>query len=103
MTLQKFDLSVYPNLMKAVEILYISNFTMDQEIAYENRLFALAEINPTSIESFDKGYNEGLLEGNEVGREESFDFSLKLIDDLKRWGHHQCITYTEIFKIDRCN
>ena len=75
-TMQKFDISVYPNLMKAVEILDRSNFTLEQQIAYDNHLFAVADINQTRIESFDKGFEEGLEEG--------FDLTLNLIDDLEK-------------------
>jgi hypothetical protein len=75
-TMQKFDLSVYPNLMKAVEILDRSNFSLEQQIAYDNHLFAVADINQTRIESFDKGFEEGLEEG--------FDLTLNLIDDLEK-------------------
>ncbi len=95
-TMQKFDLSVYPNLMKAVEILDRSNFSIEQQIAYDNHLFAVADINQTRIESFDKGYDEGRVEGIEEGREEGraegrfegieegFDLTLNLIDDLEK-------------------
>jgi predicted transposase YdaD len=87
-TMQKFDISVYPNLMKAVEILDRSNFTQAQQIAYDNHLFAVADINQTRIESFDKGYNEGRVEGLAKGRfegiEEGFDLTLNLIDDLEK-------------------
>ena len=79
-TMQKFDISVYPNLMKAVEILDRSNFTQAQQIAYDNHLFAVADINQTRIESFDKGYDEGRVEGIEEG----FDLTLNLIDDLEK-------------------
>ena len=87
-TMQKFDLSVYPKLMKAVEILDRSNFTLEQQIAYDNHLFAVADINQTRIESFDKGFEEGeelgIKKGREEGREEGFDLTLKLIDDLEK-------------------
>jgi predicted transposase/invertase (TIGR01784 family) len=59
-TMQKFDISVYPNLMKAVEILDRSNFTLEQQIAYDNHLFAVADINQTRIESYDKGFDQCL-------------------------------------------
>ena len=58
-TMQKFDISVYPNLMKAVEILDRSNFTIEQQIAYDNHLFAVADINQSNIDSFDRGHGEG--------------------------------------------
>jgi predicted transposase/invertase (TIGR01784 family) len=95
-TMQKFDISVYPNLMKAVEILDRSNFTLEQQIAYDNHLFAVADINQTRIESYDKGHGEGkeegLEEGIEIGevrgikkgREEGFDITLNLIDELEK-------------------
>jgi len=59
----KFDISVYPNLMKAVEILDKSIFTPGQQIAYTNHLFAVADINESRMESFDKGYDEGMEKG----------------------------------------
>ena len=52
-TMQKFDISVYPNLMKAVEILDRSNFTLEQQIAYDNHLFAVADINQSNIDSYE--------------------------------------------------
>ncbi len=64
----KFDISVYPNLMKAVEILDKSNFTPGQQIAYTNHLFAVADINESRMESFDKGYDEGLEKGINTGK-----------------------------------
>jgi predicted transposase/invertase (TIGR01784 family) len=90
-TMQKFDISVYPNLMKAVEILDRSNFTLEQQIAYDNHLFAVADINQTRIESYDKGHGEGKEEGIEIGEvrgikkglEKGFDLTLNLIDDLE--------------------
>jgi predicted transposase/invertase (TIGR01784 family) len=69
-TMQKFDISVYPNLMKAVEILDRSNFTIEQQIAYDNHLFAVADINQSNIDSFDRGHGEGFGEGIEKGRVE---------------------------------
>jgi len=64
----KFDISVYPNLMKAVEILDKSNFTPGQQIAYTNHLFAVADINESRMESFDKGYDEGMEKGINTGK-----------------------------------
>ena len=52
-TMPKFDISVYPNLMKAVDLLDRSNFTMAQQIAYDNHLFAVADINQSRMESTD--------------------------------------------------
>jgi hypothetical protein len=66
-TMPKFDISVYPNLMKAVDLLDRSNFTMAQQIAYDNHLFAVADINQSRMESFDQGYDEGLEKGLEKG------------------------------------
>ena len=86
-TMQKFDISVYPNLMKAVEILDRSNFTQAQQIAYDNHLFAVADINQTRIESFDKGYVEGRVEGRvegiEEGREEGRAETIAILKDLQ--------------------
>lgn len=62
-TMPKFDISFYPNLMKAVDLLDRSNFTMAQQIAYDNHLFAVADINQSRMESFDQGYDEGLEKG----------------------------------------
>ena len=95
-TMQKFDISVYPNLMKAVEILDRSNFTLEQQIAYDNHLFAVADINQTRIESYDKGHGEGkeegLEEGIEIGEvrgikkgiEEGLNLSVPIIKELLR-------------------
>ena len=67
-TMPKFDISVYPNLMKAVDLLDRSNFTMAQQIAYDNHLFAVADINQSRMESFDQGYDEGLEKGINTGK-----------------------------------
>ncbi len=79
-TMQKFDISVYPNLMKAVEILDRSNFTIEQQIAYDNHLFAVADINQSNIDSFDRGHGEGIekgrVEGRVEGREEGEQIGL---------------------------
>jgi predicted transposase/invertase (TIGR01784 family) len=87
-TMQKFDLSVYPNLMKAVEILDRSNFSLEQQIAYDNHLFAVADINQTRIESFDKGFEEGVEIGEErgveKGREQGMDLSVIIIKELQK-------------------
>lgn len=58
-TMQKFDISVYPNLMRAVQILDRSNFSLEQQIAYDSHLFSVADINQTRIDSFEKGFEEG--------------------------------------------
>jgi len=59
----KFDISVYPNLMKAVEILDTSNFTRGQHRTYTNHLFTVADINYSRMESYDKGFDEGIDKG----------------------------------------
>jgi predicted transposase/invertase (TIGR01784 family) len=90
--MQKFDISVYPNLMKAVEILDRSNFTPEQQIAYDNHLFAVADINQTRIESFDKGYDEGLIKGEKKGEKSGekrgvfigLELSLSIFQELKK-------------------
>ena len=93
-TMQKFDISVYPNLMKAVEILDRSNFTLEQQIAYDNHLFAVADINQSNIDSYDRGHGEGkeegLEEGIEIGEvrgikkgiEEGLNLSVPIIKEL---------------------
>ena len=91
-TMQKFDISVYPNLMKAVEILDRSNFTLEQQIAYDNHLFAVADINQSNIDSYDRGHGEGKEEGIEIGEvrgikkgiEEGLNLSVPIIKELLR-------------------
>ncbi len=56
----KFDLSVYPNLMKAAELLDESNYTQAQLDAYDRHLMAVYDINRSRIESYDKGIDKGL-------------------------------------------
>jgi hypothetical protein len=58
--MQKFDISVYPNLLKAVELLDRSNFSVAQQIAYDRHWFAVADINQTHLDRFDKGYDDGM-------------------------------------------
>jgi predicted transposase/invertase (TIGR01784 family) len=62
-TMQKFDISVYPNLLKATELLDRSNFTIEQQIAYDRHWFAVADINQSNIDSFDRGFDEGMEKG----------------------------------------
>ncbi len=87
-TMQKFDISVYPNLLKATELLDRSNFTIEQQIAYDRHWFAVADINQVRIDSYDRGHGdgreEGKVEGREEGREEGFDLTLNLIDELEK-------------------
>ena len=77
-TMPKFDISIYPNLMKAVDLLDRSNFTMAQQIAYDNHLFAVADINQSRMESFDQGYDEGLEKGLAKGLENGLAKGLQL-------------------------
>ncbi len=69
----KFDLSVYPNLLKAAELLDESNYTQEQLNAYDRHLLAVYDINMSRIESFDEGFDEGLKRGREEGRQEGSD------------------------------
>jgi hypothetical protein len=55
----KFDLSIYPNLLKAAELLDESNYNQAQLDAYDRHLLAVYDINRSNIESFDKGFEEG--------------------------------------------
>ena len=60
LAMTKFDLSVYPNLMKAAELLDESNYTQAQLDAYDRHLMAVYDINRSRIESYDKGIDKGL-------------------------------------------
>ncbi len=88
----KFDLSVYPNLLKAAELLDESNYSQAQLDAYDRHLMAVYDINRSGIESFDKGHEEGLTEGREegveqgklAGRLEGLHLSRAIIKELKR-------------------
>jgi predicted transposase/invertase (TIGR01784 family) len=86
LTMPKFDLSEYPNLMKAVELLDQSNYSEAQLYAYDKHLLAVADINQSRIENFDKGYDEGIEKGKEAGRLEGFNegknFTLSILKDL---------------------
>jgi predicted transposase/invertase (TIGR01784 family) len=70
LTMPKYDLSVYPNLLKAAELLDESNYTQEQLNAYDRHLLAVYDINMSRIESFDEGVDEGLKRGREEGRQE---------------------------------
>ena len=65
LTMPKYDLSVYPNLLKAAELLDESNYTQEQLNAYDRHLLAVYDINMSRIESFDEGVDEGLKRGRE--------------------------------------
>ena len=87
----KFDISVYPNLMKAVELLDRSNYSVAQQIAYDNHLFAVADINQSRIESFDKGFEEGMEKGmgkgidkgRMMGIEEGMNKTIAILQELR--------------------
>jgi predicted transposase/invertase (TIGR01784 family) len=82
LTMPKFDLSVYPNLLKAAELLDESNYTQEQLNAYDRHLLAVYDINMSRIESFDEGVDEGLKRGREEGREEGIHLSVPIIKEL---------------------
>jgi predicted transposase/invertase (TIGR01784 family) len=82
LTMPKYDLSVYPNLLKAAELLDESNYTQEQLNAYDRHLLAVYDINMSRIESFDEGVDEGLKRGREEGREEGIHLSVPIIKEL---------------------
>ncbi len=92
LNMTKFDLSVYPNLMKAVELLDESNYTQAQLDAYDRHLMAVYDINRSRIESYDKGYDEGVEAGEErgikkglvKGLEEGLIMSVPIIKELQK-------------------
>jgi predicted transposase/invertase (TIGR01784 family) len=100
LTMPKFDLSVYPNLLKAAELLDESNYTQEQLNAYDRHLLAVYDINMSRIESFDEGVDEGLKrgreegrqEGREEGREEGIHLSVPIIKELLKGE----LTYAQI-------
>jgi hypothetical protein len=69
----KFDLSVYPNLMKAAELLDESNYSQAQLDAYDRHLMAVYDINRSRIESYDEGYDDGMKKGMDKGLQLSID------------------------------
>jgi predicted transposase/invertase (TIGR01784 family) len=79
-TMPKFDISVYPNLMKAVEILDTSNFTRGQHRTYTNHLFTVADINYSRMESYDKGFDEGIDKG--IGK--GLQLSIAIYKDIQK-------------------
>ncbi len=90
LTMPKYDLSVYPNLLKAAELLDESNYTQEQLNAYDRHLLAVYDINMSRIESFDEGVEvgetrgvaKGLKQGLEQGREEGIHLSAPIIKEL---------------------
>jgi predicted transposase/invertase (TIGR01784 family) len=76
LTMPKFDLSVYPNLLKAAELLDESNYTQEQLNAYDRHLLAVYDINMSRIESFD----EGVIKG----REEGVHLSILIIKEIHK-------------------
>ena len=75
----KFDISVYPNLMKAVELLDQSNYSEEQLREYDKHLMAVYDINTSYINYFDKGYDEGLEKGISQGK----DAIISILKELK--------------------
>jgi len=86
LTMPKFDLSVYPNLLKAAELLDESNYTEDQLNAYDRHLLAVYDINMSRIESFDEGVEvgekRGVEKGLKQGLEQGFHLSIPIIKEL---------------------
>lgn len=82
LTMPKFDLSVYPNLLKAAELLDESNYTQEQLNAYDRHLLAVYDINMSRIESFDEGFDEGLKRGRGEGLEQGIHHSVPIIKEL---------------------
>jgi predicted transposase/invertase (TIGR01784 family) len=84
----KFDLSVYPNLLKATELLDESNYSQAQLDAYDRHLLAVYDINRSNIESYDRGHvegkAEGRVEGKAEGREEGLIISIPIIKELEK-------------------
>jgi hypothetical protein len=75
----KYDLSVYPKLLKAAELLDGSNYTQEQINAYDRHLLAVYDINMSRIESFDEGFDEGLNRGRGEGLEQGIHLSAPII------------------------
>jgi predicted transposase/invertase (TIGR01784 family) len=73
LSMTKFDLSVYPNLMKAAELLDESNYTQAQLDAYDRHLLAVYDINRSRIESYDEGFDDGMKKGIENGIERGIE------------------------------
>jgi predicted transposase/invertase (TIGR01784 family) len=85
--MHKFDVSVYPNLLKAVELLDESNYTEAQLYAYDKHLLAVADINQAYMESYDRGYDQG--------KEETTSTVLAVLKALKENNHsHDIIAQT---------
>jgi predicted transposase/invertase (TIGR01784 family) len=82
LTMPKYDLSVYPNLLKAAELLDESNYTQEQLNAYDRHLLAVYDINMSRIESFDEGVDEGLKRGREEGLQEGIHLYVPIIKVL---------------------
>jgi len=77
--MSKHEMHVYPNLVKAVELLDESNYTPGQLIAYDKYLDSIMSWNSTMIESYDNGYDEGI----EVGVEKGMKNLASALIDLK--------------------
>ena len=77
--MSKHETHVYPNLVKAVELLDESNYTPGQLIAYDKYLDSIMSWNSTMIESYDNGYDEGM----EVGVEKGMKNLASALIDLK--------------------
>jgi predicted transposase/invertase (TIGR01784 family) len=92
LAMTKFDLSVYPNLMKAAELLDESNYTQAQLDAYDRHLMAVYDINRSRIESYDEGYDDGMEKGMEKGIDKGLQLSIAIFKDIQE-GHltHEAI------------
>lgn len=84
LTMPKFDLSAYPNLLKAAELLDESNYTQEQLNAYDRHLLAVYDINMSRIESFDEGVEVGEARGVEKGLEQGLHLSIRIIKELQK-------------------
>jgi predicted transposase/invertase (TIGR01784 family) len=78
--MSKHEMHVYPNLVKAIELLDESNYTPGQLIAYDKYMDSIISWNSTMIESYDNGFDEGL----EKGRMEATKNLESALSDLKK-------------------
>lgn len=83
MTMSTKEKHDYPFLIKAVELLDESKYTMGQLIAYDKYIDGIMSWNTTMAHSFDNGFDEGLTKGKQEGIMDGTNRTIAILQALK--------------------
>lgn len=83
MTMSTKEKHDYPFLIKAVELLDESKYTIGQLIAYDKYIDGVMSWNTNMAHSFDNGFDEGMEKGMEEGANKTIEILQELKDGNK--------------------